>query len=178
MQILREFSNRVRDDGFPRQPAAPADVRAVIESCLRLVAPLAKQEGLKLSRSLERGLPQLAVEERALKQMLLNVLLNAIRHQKTGGRIAVSAKWKKRDGVLRIAVSDDGVGMSRKEIKAALGGKRARVSEAGDPSGLGLPLVRRLVEAAGGVIEIESAKRKGTTVAMSFPPGSLAPEPS
>jgi signal transduction histidine kinase len=174
LEILRDFSTRLRDGpGQPRQPQ-PVNVKSAVESCLRLVAPLAKQAGLTLGKSLGRRLPQLKTEERALKQMLLNVLLNAVRHQKTGGRISVKAR-RRRDGVLVIGVSDDGVGMTKKEIRAALGGKRAQVSENGALSGLGLPLVKRLVQDAGGTIAIESARRKGTTVEMSFPPQSLAP---
>jgi signal transduction histidine kinase len=172
MAILRDFAGRLREDGAPPQPPETADVKASVKSCLRLVAPLAKQAGLTLDKSLGRRLPDLRTEERVLKQILLNVLINAVRHQKTGGRIAVTAK-RRRDGSLLIAISDDGVGMTKKEIKKGLSGKRRPPSASGDLSGLGLPLVKRLVESAGGSIAIESARRKGTTVEMAFPPPSL-----
>jgi signal transduction histidine kinase len=170
MEILRDFSGRA---GAPTFAAPePVDVKAAVESCLRLVSPLAKQAGLTLSKSVGRHLPRLNAEDRALKQILLNVLLNAVRHQKTGGRISVTAR-RRRDGALRIGISDDGIGMTKKEIKAALGGKRRPPAETGALSGLGLPLVKRLVENAGGSIAIESARRKGTAVEMNFPRDSL-----
>ena len=170
MDILRDFSGRAGAPAFT--PPEPADVKAAVESCLRLVSPLAKQAGLTLSKSLGRHLPRLNAEDRALKQILLNVLLNAVRHQKTGGRISVTAR-RRRNGALRIGISDDGIGMTKKEIKAALGGKRKPAADSGPLSGLGLPLVKRLVESAGGSIAIESARRKGTAVEMNFPRGSL-----
>ncbi len=171
MDILRDFSGRLVESAAPSQPPT-ADVKAAVESCLRLVAPLAKQAGLRLSKSLGKHLPQLMAQDRALKQIMLNVLLNAVRHQKTGGRIAVKAR-RLRDGRLRIVISDDGIGMTKKEIKAALHGKPAQQPRPGSLSGLGLPLVKRLVEDAGGAITIESARRKGTTVEIRFPPSSL-----
>jgi signal transduction histidine kinase len=171
LDILRDFSARLTAADVAPAPE-PADIKAAVVSCLGLVAPLAKQAGLTLSKSLGRRLPYLKVETRALKQMLLNVLLNAVRHQKTGGRISVKARHG-RSGVLRITVIDDGIGMKKKEIKAALSGKPRQTPEAGSFSGLGLPLVRRLAESAGGTVAIESARRKGTQVEIRFPPASL-----
>jgi signal transduction histidine kinase len=172
MEILADFAGRIRDGNEPPFPPEPADVGAAVSSSLRLVAPLATQAGMTVTKSVGRTLPRLRTEERALKQILLNVLVNAVRHQKTGGKIAVTARMQRNRSLL-LSVSDDGIGMTRKEIRAALGaGPKAR-NKTTSGSGLGLPLVKRLVEGAGGAIAIESARRKGTTVAMTFPPASL-----
>jgi signal transduction histidine kinase len=171
LDLLDDFSARFRPGAVP-QAAEPADIKAAIESCLRLIDPLAKQAKLKITKSLGRNLCSPRLEQRALKQILLNVLLNAVRHQKTGGRVSLSAR-RSRDGVLRLAVSDDGVGMTKREIRAALGQRRNRAVGV-NGSGLGLPLVKRLVEAAGGVIAIESGRGKGTTIMLAFPRESLA----
>ena len=172
MEILADFAGRLRDGGEPAVLAPPADVGAAVASSLRLVAPLAKQAGMSLSKSVGRTLPRLRAEERTLKQILLNVLVNAVRHQKTGGTIAVTARMR-RDRSLLLAISDDGIGMTKKEIRAALGAKPDAPVKATSGSGIGLPLVKRLVESAGGAIAIQSTRHKGTTVAMTFPPESL-----
>jgi signal transduction histidine kinase len=173
MEILSDLSTRMQRGAAAPPASQPADVKAAVATCLRLIAPLAKQAGMSVSKSMGRSLPHLRAEERALKQILLNVLVNAVRHQKTGGRIAVTARMR-RDRSLLLAVSDDGIGMTKKEIKAALGGgRKAETRSAVGKSGIGLPLVKRLVENAGGTLGIESARRKGTTVAMHFPPASL-----
>jgi signal transduction histidine kinase len=175
LEILSDLSARLNRGETAPPPPEPADVRAAVATCLRLIAPLARQAGMSVSKSMGRSLPRLRAEERALKQILLNVLVNAVRHQKTGGRIAVTARMR-RDRSLLLAVSDDGIGMTKKEIKAALGAGRANGEGSGQ--GIGLPLVKRLVESAGGDLSIESARRKGTTVAMCFPPASLVSYPS
>lgn len=177
MEILSDLSARLHRGETQRTHPESADVRAAVATCLRLIAPLAKQAGMSVSKSMGRSLPRLRAEERTLKQILLNVLVNAVRHQKTGGRIGVTARMQ-RDRSLLLAVSDDGIGMTKKEIRAALSGKRRTDSEARGASGIGLPLVKRLVEGAGGTVNIESARRKGTTVAMRFPPASLVSYPS
>ncbi len=172
MEILADFAVRIRESGDTPFPPEPANVSAAVATSLRLVAPLARQAGMSVSKSVGRTLPRLRTEERTLKQILINVLVNAVRHQKTGGKIAITARMR-RDRSLLLAVSDDGVGMTRKEIRAALGAQPKAPSKPTSGTGLGLPLVKRLVESAGGVIAIESARRKGTTVAMTFPPASL-----
>jgi signal transduction histidine kinase len=172
MEILADFAGRIRESDDMPFPPEPANVGAAVATSLRLVAPLARQAGMSVSKSVGRTLPRLRTEERTLKQILINVLVNAVRHQKTGGKIAVTARMR-RDRSLLLAISDDGIGMTRKEIRAALGAQPKAPSKPTSGTGLGLPLVKRLVESAGGAIAIESAKRKGTTVAMTFPPASL-----
>ena len=171
MAILTDFANRVLRPGMALPPPETVEIRPTVASCVRLIAPLASQAGLKVSRSVAGNLPRLRIGERGLKQILLNVLMNAVRHQKTGGHVRVTAR-RGRDGAARLTVTDDGIGMTKKEIRNATGGKRPPIPAEPVPgrSGLGLPLVKRLVEGAGGTFTIESARYKGTTVAMTFPP--------
>jgi signal transduction histidine kinase len=171
MSILGDFSARMLhpDDGADQRPL-PVDIKATLESCVRLILPLARDAGLKVTRSAPGNLPPLHTGERALKQILLNVLMNAVRHQKTGGRIQVTARSRK-DGSVRLAIADDGRGMTKKEIRSIMSGSRRKTPAQGADgrSGLGLPLVKRLVESAGGTLAIDSARGKGTTVEMLFP---------
>ncbi len=169
LAILGDFSDRMlRPDCGATQPD-PADIKIAVESCLRLIAPLAAQAGIKLSRRVGGNLPTLLAGERVLKQILLNILMNAVSHQKTGGQIKVTARRQKA-GAVRLTVADDGRGMTKKEIKAVLGAARRKAPQPPLPgrSGLGLPLVRRLVEGAGGQLTIESARGKGTTIEIVF----------
>lgn len=173
VQILGDFSSRILHSGPEPLPETTVEIKPVVESCLTLIAPLAKQAGLKLSRKLQKDLPALPIGERVVKQMLLNVLMNAVRHQKTGGNIKITARMRK-NGALRLTVADDGKGMTKKAIKTALGnvrgGKAAQPENGG--SGLGLPLVKKLAENAGGTLSIESARGKGTCIELIFPPQS------
>jgi len=170
LAILGDFSMRVLRPEESLPPPEPVDIAATVESCLRLIAPLAKQAGLKVSKSTGKRLPPLPAGERVLKQILLNVLMNAVRHQKTGGRIEVTAR-KRKDGAVRLSIADDGRGMTKKEIKSVMTANRRKAPLVPAPgrSGLGLPLVKRLVESAGGTLAIDSKRGRGTTVEMLFP---------
>ena len=125
MAILGDFSMRVlRPDDGPPAPE-PVDIKTAVESCLRLIAPLAKQAGLKVSKSTGSELPPLLAGEHVLKQILLNVLMNAVRHQKTGGRIQVTAR-KRKDGTVRLAIADDGKGMTKRDIRNVMSAARRK----------------------------------------------------
>ena len=170
MAILSDFTDRILrpEDDLPTPE--PVELGVTVESCVRLITPLAKQAGIKVYRSTPRNLPKLMAGERVVKQVLLNLLMNAVRHQKTGGKIAVTAR-RRKDHAIYLTVADDGKGMTKKEIRAVLTSSRRknrRDARSGD-FGFGLPLVRRLVEAAGGQLSIESARGKGTTVGITFP---------
>ncbi|MGF1619659.1 MAG: sensor histidine kinase [Rhodomicrobiaceae bacterium] len=168
LAILGDFSTHLLAPGENAPKAEPVDLRTTVESCLRLVAPLAKNAGVKLYRRTGGNLPRLLAAERVIKQILLNLLMNALRYNKTGGQIRVTVRQHK-DGAVRLAVIDDGKGMSKKDIRAALSRSRAVPATRPGRSGLGLPLVRRLVDGAGGQLAIESARGKGTTVEIVFP---------
>jgi len=163
--ILGDFSARMlhQDDEPPR--AQPVDLRAAIESCVRLIVPLARASGITVRRRIEGRLPALMMAEQGLKQILLNLMMNAVRHNKTVRQIKLTAR-RRKDGTVRLTVADDGKGMTKKEIRATLG---ASTTPPPGRSGLGLPLVKRLVENAGGRISIQSARGKGTTVEILFP---------
>jgi signal transduction histidine kinase len=171
MAVLGDFSARMLRLSDAQPQPEPVALRPVLESCVRLIAPLAKTAGIKLYRRIDGRLPPLLTSERVLKQILLNLIMNALRHHKTGGWIKVSARHR-RDGSIRLAVADDGKGMSKKEIKAALSGARQVTPPGPGRSGLGLPLVKRLAEGAGGKLAIESGRGKGTTVEILFPAAS------
>jgi len=99
-----------------------------------------------------------------LKQAVLNLVLNALQATPAGGHVVVRTAGDKRH--LALTVSDDGEGMSV-ETRAKAGTPFFTTREEG--TGLGLPLVRRIVEQHGGSVEIESSVGRGTTVTMVFP---------
>ncbi len=169
LDIFSNFSARfVEGQGDARNEPA-ADIRDIAERCQALVAPLARESGVKVHRRIEGDLPLLAVGSGGLQQMLMNLLINAIRYHKTGKKIRIAAR-QTRTGDVKLTISDDGKGMSKTDIAAALGKRKARASGKNGHSGLGLPLVRRIVEDAGGHLAIDSARGKGTRITVVFPP--------
>jgi two-component system cell cycle sensor histidine kinase PleC len=150
----------------------PIDLREAADTCLRLVDERAKAAGLTLVSRIRRNVPALYGDQTALKQVLLNLLTNAIKFTPSGGSIALRA-GKSRKGGLWLSVADTGLGMAPNDIKVALtafGQVASHLTRNHEGSGLGLPLCKSLVELHGGTLEVESALDQGTTVTVRFPP--------
>lgn len=103
--------------------------------------------------------------------MIVNLLSNAIKFTHPGGRVELSAQ-RMKDGSVAVAIADTGIGMSDDQVAVALE-PFGRVENAAikDPtgSGLGLPIVKNLVEAHGGRLQIRSQLKRGTIARLVFP---------
>ena len=149
--------------GVPPLAFADLDVVAVVESCLAVARPLADRAGLVLRGKYSPGLPRIVADELSLKQMLLNLLGNAIKFARRGDQVSVAIAYR-ADGPLTIAVADTGPGMASQPVTASAKGL-----------GLGLPLSRALAAANGAEFVIESAPGEGTCVTISFAKNRLVP---
>ena len=158
-------------------------IAQIVDEAVRLVAATAHQSGLVIEATLEESLPLLSADRRAVKQVLLNVLSNAVKFTPSGGRIRLEARLIP-DG-LCISISDTGIGISAADL-ARLGRpfEQAQGSAGGTKrgAGLGLALSRTFMELHGGVLQIESQLGRGTTVRLRFPPARVvapgtAPQP-
>ncbi len=156
---------------------SPVDVNRTIKQCLRTLGPQAEQARIVIRTSLAAGLPPLSVDERSLKQILLNLVSNGIKFTDAGGHVIVQT-LKNEDGGLKIRVRDTGIGMSDDEITQAvqpfLQLDTAPRQQIG--SGLGLPLAKALAEASGASFSIASTPGKGTQVDLDFAADMLLPE--
>ena len=116
---------------------------------------------------------------RAVNQVLINLLSNAIKFTPTHGKVEIAA-GRTAQGGLRISVKDNGPGIPPNEIEAALSafsrGSHA-TKKAIDGAGLGLPIVRGLMQVHGGTIEILNPPDQGTEVVVTFPAGRVLDGP-
>jgi len=154
-------------------------VEDIVRSVSRLVLARAKTGKVRLTASVPSGFPFFRAEERAIKQVLTNLLTNAIKFTPEGGTVTLSAE-RAEDDSLVIKVQDTGIGMTPDEIPIALapfGQIESALSRKNQGTGLGLPLTRALVELHGGTLTIESEVGKGTTVVLSFPKERLVKKP-
>ncbi len=152
------------------QPAR-FDLVELLEECAQMMRPQADRRGLAFQLSVRQPDLALTGDRRRVKQMVVNLLSNAIKFTQPGGRIDLEA-YRGPDGGIVVLVADSGVGMTPEQILLALEPfGRVRGSVAIDPtgSGLGLPIVRNLIEAHGGKLEIVSEPDKGTVARLLFP---------
>ncbi len=147
-------------------------VAAAIEECAKAIAGHARERRIKVSAEVPGDLPTIYADRRAIKQILLNLLTNALKFTPTGGRVAVTANASARDTV--ITVADTGVGIDEGRIATLVkpferGRPDPYVSSGG--VGLGLAITRSLVELHDGTLAIMSEPGKGTTVTVRLPNG-------
>jgi signal transduction histidine kinase len=143
----------------------------IIDSCITLLKNHAVANGIDFSIEIEANLPPLVADPTRLKQILLNLISNAVKFTEPGGSVVVGAK-RSVDGGLAFAVRDTGVGMTAEELAVALqpfGQVEADHNRRYEGTGLGLPLARRLAELHGGSLHISSEKGRGTTVTVILP---------
>jgi signal transduction histidine kinase len=146
-------------------------VDGLIEACVRLIGNRAREAGVGLKIGIDGDAPPLFADPLAVKQILLNLLTNAIKFTPQGGRVMLSAE-RGDARTVAIAVSDTGIGMSPDEVARALlpfGQVDNEHNRRQAGTGLGLPLARSLTELHGGTLSIASRRGDGTTVRIVLP---------
>ena len=149
---------------------AEIDLRATVEACMNFVETQARQAGIQLSASLDDNLTLIRADERRLRQILINLLANAVKFTPENGQVRVTSTLT--DAGLAIAVLDSGIGMAPEDIPKAMaffGQVDSKISRKQEGTGLGLPLAKQLVELHGGTFTIQSAVNAGTTVTFVLP---------
>ncbi len=148
---------------------AAVDANNVIRECVSLMQPQAARERVIVRVSLHDRLPRVMVDERSLKQIILNLMSNAVKFNEPGGQVIVSTAVDAA-GQAVIRVRDTGVGMSENEVGLALTpfGQVGKVGAKGG-AGLGLPLTKALVEANKAEFSIKSRREQGTLIEIAFP---------
>jgi signal transduction histidine kinase len=148
------------------------DVAATIETCRRLVQRQCEAAGHTLAIEIGQDLPEIDADPGRVRQILLNLVSNAIKFTPEGGCITVRAS-PATDGGVDIAVVDTGIGMKPEDVAVALEPFRQidnALSRKYEGTGLGLPLTKSLVELHAGTFNIESSPGVGTTITVHLPP--------
>jgi two-component system cell cycle sensor histidine kinase PleC len=146
-----------------------ASIPAILEESLRIVLPRAQEGKVEVAIKVPKTL-ELEADKRALKQVFINLIANAVKFTPEGGRVNVTAK--KQDQMVMIVIADSGIGIPARELEK-LGRPFEQVenqfTKTKSGSGLGLAISKSLVELHGGTLDIESEERKGTTVTVLLP---------
>jgi len=147
------------------------DLRQILHSSLSMMRELSRSHGVTITLSIPPTFPETRADERAVKQIVTNLLSNALKFTPENGSIALSA-CPTECGGFEIAVSDTGIGIPSDQIDRVLlpfEQMDNRYSRSTGGTGLGLSLVKGLVELHGGSLRVESTVGHGTTVTATFP---------
>jgi CheY-like chemotaxis protein/anti-sigma regulatory factor (Ser/Thr protein kinase) len=134
---------------------------------------LAIKNQIDIATNIIEELPKLECDVRRMKQILTNLITNALKYSPANTTITITAKYLTKEKQIYIEVKDEGIGMNDDEIKMALLGNgedidKSELNKEFDSHGIGMPIVKRLVELHNGRLEIESAKRMGTKIKLYF----------
>jgi PAS domain S-box-containing protein len=152
------------------------DVAQVIATTVGMVRLRAEEADVRVVTEVPEGLPEVIADERKIRQSLLNLVSNAVKFTPQGGQVTVKALME--GDCLQIRIEDTGIGIAAADIPKALspfGQIDSALSRRHTGTGLGLPLTKRLVEAHGARLEIQSEIGVGTVAIIEFPPERLAP---
>lgn len=147
------------------------DVSNVIGKTLKGLSSLAEELGVDIKVEIDDDFPILKTDPARLRQVLDNLVSNAIKFTPEGGNVTVKATVDKVEGALVLVIKDDGIGVAAEDVlKVMEPFKQIEEMEVrGDAgSGLGLPIVKRLVEEMGAILEFRSSKNVGTMVSVRF----------
>jgi signal transduction histidine kinase len=149
----------------------PVNLVQIVASCATMMREQCARGELQLDVEAPREPVVLTGDPAKLRQILLNLMSNAVKFTDRGGRVAIHVEHAGADAVM-LRVSDNGIGMAPEDIPVALapfGQVDSRLARRYEGTGLGLPLTKVLIELHGGSIAIDSAPGKGTAVTVMLP---------
>jgi signal transduction histidine kinase len=146
------------------------DVPSAIGNALTLVRERAQRHGIALGQEVAAEVGEIRADERKFKQILLNLLTNAVKFTPDGGRVDVRARLV--EGVLEVAVADTGIGIAPEDQAAVFEEFRQvgrHYTNKQEGTGLGLALTKRFVELHGGTLTLDSEPGRGSTFTFTLP---------
>jgi signal transduction histidine kinase len=176
IDVISEILDMTRvETGKLELHEATAEVRTLIDDALRIVAPLMRVKGLHLEApALPTPGPQLNCDPVRVRQILINLLANAVKFTNQDGTVTI--RVRSEDG-LHIDITDTGIGIPKADLDRVLtpfGQVENAYARQHQGAGLGLSLSKSLMEHHQGTLELDSELGKGTRVSLHFPASRLA----
>ncbi|MCX6841833.1 MAG: ATP-binding protein [candidate division WOR-3 bacterium] len=162
-KVVNEFLEYARPAPLKREPVK---LSAVLDSCLELLAPVIKQAGVAVKRTYPSDEGTVDADSAQLRQVFLNLILNAIQAVENQGSVEVSVRESGRE--TQVTVKDNGPGIPPDKLTSVF--EPFYTTKPGG-TGLGLPIAQRIVAEHGGRLVIESTPGEGTTATVILPGG-------
>jgi two-component system cell cycle sensor histidine kinase PleC len=159
------------ESGEVRMRPVRTDLRGTVLSVTRMLSPQAERAGIDIVADFRDSPPAVETDERRVRQVLINLIGNAVKFSPKGGRVSVQMQRELAGGAVSVKVKDTGSGISPERLPGI-----AQPYSRGEPgpdapegSGLGLSITKVLVEKLGGKLGIKSALGTGTGVTVTLP---------
>ena len=155
-------------------------LNGMVTECVGIMQPQANRSQIIIRTSTSSRLPDVVADNRSLRQIILNILSNAVKFNHPGGQVIVSTT-QQDSGEVILRIRDTGIGMSKEDMKRALEPFRQvspTTRSAAEGTGLGLPLTKALIEANKARFNLSSERGHGTLVEVIFPPERVVESPA
>jgi two-component system phosphate regulon sensor histidine kinase PhoR len=167
-QMVAELTQLSRiESGQAELKKEPVNLNAIVDEVLADMNPLAERQQVILAKELSPGLPVINVDKDRIKQTIINLVHNAIKFNKKGGKVTVSTSHDSKSIIVNVA--DTGIGISKDDLPRVFERfYKADKARTGSGSGLGLAIAKHTVQAHGGDIRAQSEESKGSTFTFSL----------
>lgn len=147
------------------------NIQDIIHEKVKIFEPQAEKKNITISSHIEGPIPEVNMDSLRIGQVVNNLLSNSIKFTSSGGQISISAKVSGKD--LEVSISDNGVGIP-KALQKNIFSKFYQIKTTDrqtekDGSGLGLYIVKKIIDAHNGTVDLESSAGKGTTMRFTLP---------
>ncbi len=168
-QMVAELTELSRiESGRAELKIEPVALAPLVGEVINLMEPLARKRDITIDAALPPALPQVNADKERIRQTLINLVHNAIKFNRDGGRVTVAARADTKN--ISVSVSDTGIGISREDLPHVFERFfKADKARTRGGSGLGLAIVKHTVQAHGGGITAQSEEGKGSTFTFTLP---------
>jgi signal transduction histidine kinase len=175
LEMVEQYLDLSRiEAGMLEMKKGPVRLKDILDEALTTLTPQMREKGITLTEDLHPGLPAISADREKMVRVVSNLISNAVKYTPSGGAVTVSGREVAGNGGgprLEICVSDNGYGMDESELPHIFDRyyRSGRGSTGVKGSGLGLAVVKSLVEAHGGEVTVESAPGKGSSFRVLIP---------
>jgi two-component system phosphate regulon sensor histidine kinase PhoR len=168
-QLVAELTELSRiETGKAELEKEPVDLNQLVEEVIAQLSPQAERQKIAISQDCAADLPSVPADKDRVRQVIANLVHNAIKFTRPGGRITITTKML--EGSVVVDIADTGIGIPKEDLARVFErfykGDKAR---AGEGTGMGLAIAKHVIEAHGGNIWVESEEGKGSTFSFSLP---------
>jgi len=168
-QLVAELTELSRiETGKAELKKEPVNLNQLVEEVIARFSPQTERQKIAIARDLAADLPSVPADKDRVRQVIANLVHNAIKFTRPGGRITITTRTL--EGAVVVDIADTGIGIPKEDLARVFErfykGDKAR---AGEGTGMGLAIAKHVVEAHGGNIWVESEEGKGSTFSFSMP---------
>ena len=168
-QLVAELTELSRiETGKAELDLEPIELNELVEEAIVQLKPQVERQKLTLEMVMAKYMPVITVDKERLRQVMVNLIHNAIKFNRPGGNIKISTESSENS--VSVEVSDTGVGIAKDNLPHIFERfYKVDKSRAGQGSGIGLAIAKHVIESHGGKITVQSEEEKGTTFSFSLP---------